>query len=154
MRARREHKARESRPPPKSRELASWSVPILLRLTRKLASSLDGIDLSRYAVGDFIELPRYEAELLIAEKWAEAVTESSMLGPPNDQGDSRETFPRGVEIVAEAADVSTATLEQLCERCRQVELNPLRPQERRRNEDRIREELQDSRARIVPKTLS
>jgi hypothetical protein len=143
MRARREHKARESRPPPKSRELASWSVPILLRLTRKLASSLDGIDLSRYAVGDFIELPRYEAELLIAEKWAEPV-----------QGDSRETFPRGVEIVAEAADVSTATLEQLCERCRQVELNPLRPQERRRNEDRIREELQDSRARIVPKTLS
>jgi hypothetical protein len=127
-----------------------------LRLTRKLASFLDGIDLSPYAAGDFIELPRYEAELLIAEKWAEAVTESSLLVPPNDQGDSRETFPARIANVAEAADMSTAgvdTLDRLWEICRQVELKSLATQEQRRTEDRIREELRDSRARIVHTTL-
>jgi hypothetical protein len=145
--SREEKKARRNppppkSPPPKSLELESWSVPVRLRLTRKLASLIDGIDLSRYTVGDFIEVPRYEAELLIAERWAEAVTEPSTIVPPNDQGRSR---GKSVAWVA--------TEERLWEICRQMELKSLGPQERRRTEDRIREELRDSRARTFHKKL-
>lgn len=42
-----------------------------VRLTRKLAAVVDGIDLSRCQVGDVIELTDHEARLLIAEGWAE-----------------------------------------------------------------------------------
>ena len=45
-----------------------------VRLTRKLAESIDGIDLSNRQVGDVILLPSYSARLLIAEGWAEKVT--------------------------------------------------------------------------------
>ena len=41
-----------------------------VRLVRKLAEELDGIDVSSYNEGDVIELPRAEARLLIAEHWA------------------------------------------------------------------------------------
>jgi hypothetical protein len=134
--------------PPKSLELESWSVRVRLRLTRKLASLLDGIDVSSYAVGDVIELPRYEAELLIAERWAEAVTERSTLVPPNHEGRSRGKFVARVAAGAEATDMPTDTLhKRLWEICRQMELKSLGPQERRRTEDLIREELHDSRAR-------
>lgn len=39
-------------------------------LTRKLADRLDGIDVSGYHEGDVLDLPRPQAELLIAEQWA------------------------------------------------------------------------------------
>ena len=42
-----------------------------VRLTRKLAARLDGIDLTDRQVGDVIRLPRHDASLLIAEGWAE-----------------------------------------------------------------------------------
>lgn len=42
-----------------------------VRLTRKLAAELDGIDLSLHHVGDTIDLPTREARTLIAEGWAE-----------------------------------------------------------------------------------
>jgi hypothetical protein len=41
-----------------------------IRLTRKFAKSIDGIDLSRRAVGDVIDLPERDAHILIAEGWA------------------------------------------------------------------------------------
>ena len=41
-----------------------------VRLTRKFAEAIDGIDLSRHCVGDFIDLPQQDAELLLAEGWA------------------------------------------------------------------------------------
>jgi hypothetical protein len=41
-----------------------------VRLVRKLADELDGIDVSTWNEGDVIELPRAEARLLIAEGWA------------------------------------------------------------------------------------
>ena len=40
-----------------------------LILTRKLADFLDGVDVSRLEVGDAMELPTHEADLLIAEGW-------------------------------------------------------------------------------------
>lgn len=41
-----------------------------VRLTRKLAEMIDGIDLRQCEVGDVIELPEREGILLIAEGWA------------------------------------------------------------------------------------
>jgi hypothetical protein len=39
-------------------------------LTRKLADRIDGIDLTRVRVGDAVEFPQRDAELLTAEGWA------------------------------------------------------------------------------------
>jgi hypothetical protein len=41
-----------------------------VRLIRKLAEKLNGVDVSTRCVGDVIDLPRREAELLVAEGWA------------------------------------------------------------------------------------
>jgi hypothetical protein len=54
-----------------------WACPLLLsgvvrvRLTRKLAEQIDGIDLSNYAVGDVMELSERKGRLLVAEGWGE-----------------------------------------------------------------------------------
>lgn len=41
-----------------------------VRLTRKLAQCVDGVDLSEHREGDILTLAAHEAELLIAEGWA------------------------------------------------------------------------------------
>jgi hypothetical protein len=41
-----------------------------VRLTKKLANRLDGIDVSPHNVGDIVDLPPDEARLLLAEEWA------------------------------------------------------------------------------------
>jgi hypothetical protein len=46
---------------------------IVIRLTRKLADMIDGVDLSAYEVGEVLPLPVAAAKLLIAEKWAELI---------------------------------------------------------------------------------
>ena len=43
---------------------------MLVRLVRKLADNLDGIDVSGYREGDVLDLPAGRAALLIAEQWA------------------------------------------------------------------------------------
>jgi hypothetical protein len=48
---------------------------IRVRLTKKLASILDGVDVSMLNVGAILELPDSSAALLIAEKWAEPIAE-------------------------------------------------------------------------------
>ena len=44
-----------------------------VRLTRKLAETIDGIDLSAFRVGDVLHLPWHGAWILIAEGWAEMI---------------------------------------------------------------------------------
>ena len=41
-----------------------------VRLTRKLAPLIDGVDLSSHDVGDVFDLPEEQAKLVIAEDWA------------------------------------------------------------------------------------
>jgi hypothetical protein len=41
-----------------------------VRLTKKFAEMIDGIDLSAHHPGDILDLERSEARLLIAEGWA------------------------------------------------------------------------------------
>jgi hypothetical protein len=44
-----------------------------IRLIRKLASVLNGVDLSNFAVGDVILVPEATAAMLIREGWADLV---------------------------------------------------------------------------------
>jgi hypothetical protein len=44
---------------------------IPVRLTRKYADAINGVDLSEHDVGDRLPLPRRDAQLLIAEGWAD-----------------------------------------------------------------------------------
>jgi hypothetical protein len=44
---------------------------VSVRLTRKLAEMVDGVDLRDHKVGDVFTLSLEEARLLIAEQWAE-----------------------------------------------------------------------------------
>jgi hypothetical protein len=46
-----------------------------VRLTVKLAEIVNGIDLSRWAEGDIIEIDDRDGELLWAEGWAELVAD-------------------------------------------------------------------------------
>jgi hypothetical protein len=43
---------------------------VRVRLTRKLAEMIDGIDLSECRVGDVLDLPYRDAILLVEEGWA------------------------------------------------------------------------------------
>jgi hypothetical protein len=43
---------------------------VRVRLTRKLAEEIDGVDLTGHSVGDILDLPVRDARLLVAECWA------------------------------------------------------------------------------------
>jgi hypothetical protein len=48
-------------------------MSIKVRLTRKFAQIINGIDLSRARAGEEIDLSPREAELLVAEGWASLI---------------------------------------------------------------------------------
>jgi hypothetical protein len=113
-----------------------------IKLTRKLADYLDGIDLSTCREGEVVDLPRIEAQLLIAECWA-----VPFYAPPNE-----------IRSVSSAVDRSMAdddlarriqTVEQLHRVSEQMDKTRFEQHECRRAEDRYREELHDSRAKTV-----
>jgi len=110
-----------------------------VRILRKLADRLDGIDLSDCDEGDIIDLPRTEAQLLIEEQWA-----LPFQGPREVRRTS--TPP---ERVAAADRSHKRTVAQLRRVRDEMETRRCEPQERRRAEDWIREELHDSRAKTV-----
>jgi len=77
---------------------------MLVRLTRKLAEYLDGVDLSYRSVNEIFDLPSREAELLIAEGWATHVTErppkrrrSTAKRVPPEAGDTGRSVRVGSE---------------------------------------------------------
>ena len=112
-----------------------------IQLVRKLADHLDGIDVTAHRQGDVFDLPRREAELLIAERWAIAY-----YGPA----------PREVRDVSAASQLATAadrnarrSLEQIRRFREELDTKRCEEQERRRAEDRIREELHDEHATTI-----
>jgi len=112
-----------------------------IQLVRKLANHLDGIDVTAYQQGDVIELPRRDAELLIAEQWAVA---------------HYATAPREVRNVSAAPQLAIAadrlarrSLDQMRRFREEMEMKRFEEQERRRAEDRIREELHDEHAKTI-----
>jgi hypothetical protein len=41
-----------------------------VRLTKKLAERLDGIDVAEHRTGDILDLPPRDAKMLVEERWA------------------------------------------------------------------------------------
>ena len=112
-----------------------------VELVRKLADYLDGIDVSNHRQGDIIELPRHDAQMLIAEGWA-----IPFYAVARRVVQRTGTLPNSV-IAADSLE--QRTLEQLRRFREQLETKRFGQEERRRAEDRIREELQDARARTL-----
>jgi hypothetical protein len=54
----------------------SVSARMQVKLIRKFANAINGIDLSSVRVGDIVDLSAYHAALLISEGWAEAVPQA------------------------------------------------------------------------------
>ena len=100
-------------------------ICVQIRLIRKLAECLDGVDVSHYHAGDVLDLPSREAEMLLAEGWA-----SQSIG------------------AADGLQSSKTAVEET----RFVPEEPKSRSERRyytRTEDQIRVELRDSLAPTV-----
>jgi hypothetical protein len=97
-----------------------------VRLTRRLADQIDGVDLAAHQVGDVLQVTTHDGDLLIAEEWAIPTTEScrAPVSPVTS-----------VELIHEAAD------------------RPREGREQRRAEDRFREELRDLRATVISKKI-
>jgi hypothetical protein len=68
-----------------------------LRLTRKLAEELDGIDLSRAQQGELIEATEHDAALLIAEGWAVPARGAHELPRAEAADRSRRPRPKSTE---------------------------------------------------------
>jgi hypothetical protein len=119
----------------------SRPVPMQIQLVRKLANHLDGIDVTAYGQGDVIDLPRRDAELLIAEQWAVA-----HCGPASREVRNVSATPQ----MAIAADrLARRSLDQMRRFREEMEMKRFEEQERRRAEDRIREELHDEHAKTI-----
>src|SRR5229473_7407748 len=109
-----------------------------IRLTHKFAEAIDGVDLSRRSVGDLIDLPEHDADLLIAEGWASPAPLQSR------------SIVAAHRVRAEASNAPTRrgirAVEHLRHVREQLGRSQFGPQPHRRAEDRIREERQDSHA--------
>jgi hypothetical protein len=55
---------------------ATGGPVVRVRLTRKLAAKMQGVDVSKRKVGDVIELPDEQATLMVQAGWAERVGET------------------------------------------------------------------------------
>ena len=121
---------------------------VRVRLIRKIAQHVDGVDVSGYSVGEIFDLTAAEAALLVAEGWAIVDPISTEGAAPAGDGETAEP------PAAPAADGTELTLA-----CTLLRLRELRAEiqhrrrsteyEHRRAEDVIREELRDSRARTI-----
>jgi hypothetical protein len=120
-----------------------------IRLTRKLAQFLDGIDVSQYKAGDVFELTRAEGELLIAEGWAEPYVrvKARVYQLRKTSTEQRASEPAAIDN--EPMWSVTRTLDQLREIRRRLEDRIQAASELRRAEDRIREELREARAQVI-----
>jgi hypothetical protein len=128
-----------------SEKRATATYLMWIRLVRKLAEVLDGIDVSNYAEGDALDLPRAEAELLIAERWAV---------PLRRVREVRAMSVAASRAVAADAPLRRRTVERLRRIPHDIDTDDPEQQPRRRAEDHIREELHDARATLVVASTS
>ena len=63
-----------------------------VRIVRKLADRVDGIDLAHCGVGDLLDLTEPEARTMVAEQWAVPARRSSDLAPSSTQQSSTDAI--------------------------------------------------------------
>jgi hypothetical protein len=112
-----------------------------VRLTRRLANTIDGVSLSAHQIGEVFEVTRHEAELLVAEAWAVVVTPrahrfQSRTAPKFSTAKADER--RRVPMAEQVRDIGEHIHQRL-----------FQPQNHRRAEDRIREEWHDEHATVI-----
>lgn len=72
-----------------------WVRTMKIRLTRKFAALINGIDLSKAHTGDTLDLPARDASMLVAEGWAEPSPEGgSELDRAHDRPARKRTRPQ------------------------------------------------------------
>jgi hypothetical protein len=113
-----------------------------IQLIRKLAKSIDGVDLSGYEAGDVLDLSVRDAQLLIAEEWA--VVAEGVHGR-----EIRHHSAAVARSIAADAPMHRAAAKQLRRVSRQLETGEFEQHQGRRNEDRLLQELYDARGRII-----
>jgi hypothetical protein len=69
-------------------------VAVKVRLTRKYADTLNGIDLSNVHAGEEILLSQGDAEILIAEGWAAPIVEAHDRPAATPRGKRKISAPR------------------------------------------------------------
>lgn len=112
-----------------------------VRLTRKLANCLDGVDVSDRQVGEVIDLAPREARLLVAEEWAVPV-------PGTVNREVRFHSAGGDRRVAADSHRRTAA-GQLRHISRQIVRGQFEPSAGRRAEDWVVEDIRESRTRTA-----
>ena len=126
-----------------------------VRLIRKVADYFNGIDVSRYQIGDVFDLHPLEAELLIAEGWA--IPEYTVRAARDRRSGDDRRHPHAVDANASAergaaadrAPASRRSVARLRADRSDAEQQRAAADERRRTEDQFRDELRDSRARTL-----
>lgn len=85
-------RAQQHRTVPSGTAIALGNPHVRVRLVRKLADQIDGIDLSGCPVGEVIDLPERKARTLVAEGWAliERRTERQPSGSASHRADDRD----------------------------------------------------------------
>ena len=112
-----------------------------VRLTRRLADRIDGVNLSAHQVGDVFEVARHEAELLLAEAWA------VLASPAKRPSGAR--APLRFNRVTGGCPQPARLAEQLRTITKHINHRTSEHQYRRRAEDRIRDEWHDAHASVI-----
>src|SRR5215510_6037761 len=85
-----------------------------VRLKRKLAECIDGVDLSGHKVGDIFELPVHHAHLLVAEGWADIRIAEVKVGDFRPASPQTVNFATGERVrVSDLASRVLRTLERI-----------------------------------------
>jgi hypothetical protein len=63
---------------------------VRVRLTKKLAEEIDGVNLAGRQVGDVMNLSEKEAKLLLAEEWAQPDRQERRRGHRREQSEAAE----------------------------------------------------------------
>jgi hypothetical protein len=113
-----------------------------IRLVRKLADAIDGVDISEYVVGDVIDLNSDEARLLIAEGWA--VSTGRRSHRPEMRLSSRR-----IEMGTAADSSRRRVRNQLRRASEQIEQRGRQLPHGRRREDALVDELHDACAKTI-----
>src|SRR5262245_39822352 len=122
---------------------------MMVRLTRKLADCIDGVDLSRRRVGDVFNVSRRAAQLLMAEGWAEAEWAGAERRLLRFDRRKRAGSSVGLAQAADRASHTRQALERLSYIRERLTHRWLVETNHRRLEDDIRDELRDAREQVV-----
>jgi len=79
-----------------------------VRLTKRLANMIDGIDLDGHVPGDVLTLPERDAQMLVAERWAIPERREQSGEPPGEERRRETPYGRPDQPHAQPDDESAA----------------------------------------------